>query len=145
METGKLVAFGHAHAPPCFAEQDRRGAAGGAAADNRNIITFHRQKVAEFAGKQKGSARVSRVGEGVSPSRTFLQRLFRRDAETSTREARATGTLRQTRRFMWFEHAAPCKEHAFVLTNQQMKLIDRFVSRELIVNLLFAIFVLSLV
>src|SRR5207249_2385387 len=42
-------------------------------------------------------------------------------------------------------HAAPCKEHAFVLTNQQMKLIDRFVSRELIVNLLFAIFVLSLV
>src|SRR2546423_1985826 len=42
-------------------------------------------------------------------------------------------------------HATPCKEHAFVLTNQQMKLIDRFVSRELIVNLLFAIFVLSLV
>src|SRR3982751_4037861 len=38
-----------------------------------------------------------------------------------------------------------CKRHAFVLTNQQMKLIDRFVSRELIVNLLFAIFVLSLV
>jgi len=38
----------------------------------------------------KGSARVSRVGEGVPRSRTSLQRLFRRDAETSTRDACAT-------------------------------------------------------
>src|SRR5204862_4331084 len=99
MKTGKLVAFEHDHASPCFAEQGRRGAAGGAAADNRNIITFHRQKVAEFAGKQRGSARVSRVGEGVSPSRTFLQRLFRRDTETSTRDTRATRNTAATRRF----------------------------------------------
>src|SRR5207244_6444880 len=60
VETGKLVAFEHDHASPCFAEQGRRGAAGGAAADNRNIITFHRQKVAEFAGKQR-VAHASRV------------------------------------------------------------------------------------
>ena len=42
-----------------------------------------------------GSARVSRVGDGASPSRTFLnvgatERLFRRDAETNTRDACAT-------------------------------------------------------
>src|SRR6266496_1880286 len=37
-----------------------------------------------------GSARVSRVGDDVSSSRTFLQRLFRRDAETNTRDACAT-------------------------------------------------------
>ena len=36
-----------------------------------------------------GSARVSRVGESVPLSRT-LKRSFRRDAETSTRDARAT-------------------------------------------------------
>src|SRR5262249_13390706 len=46
-----------------------------------------------------GSARVSRVGDGVSPSRTsptppsglqyyFQERLFHRDGETSTRDAR---------------------------------------------------------
>src|SRR3954454_15894496 len=38
-----------------------------------------------------------------------------------------------------------CKRCAFILTNSAVKLIDRFVSRELIVNILFAIFVLSLV
>ncbi len=38
-----------------------------------------------------GSARVSRVGDGVSPSRTS-KRLFRRDAETNTRDACATQT-----------------------------------------------------
>ena len=37
-----------------------------------------------------GSARVSRAGESVPLSRTFLGRLFRQDAETSTRDARAT-------------------------------------------------------
>ncbi len=59
-------------------------------------------------GSRLGSARVSRVGDGVTPSRTFLEaqprdgaqysrrRLprfessFRRDAETSTRDACAT-------------------------------------------------------
>src|SRR5437763_4955113 len=49
-----------------------------------------------------GSGRVSRGGDGVSPSRTFRlsvttararrreERLFRRDAETNARDARAT-------------------------------------------------------
>src|SRR5205085_6735645 len=37
-----------------------------------------------------GSARVSRVGDGIPPARTFLKRLFRRDAETNARDARAT-------------------------------------------------------
>jgi len=37
-----------------------------------------------------GSARVSRAGETVPVSRTFLRRLFRRDAETNTRDACAT-------------------------------------------------------
>src|SRR5438046_3069298 len=53
-----------------------------------------------------GSARVSRAGEGVPPSRTFLQRLFRRDAETSI-ETRAlpgnyVGYLLQTSRTLCF-------------------------------------------
>ncbi len=50
-----------------------------------------------------GSARVSRVGESVALSRTFrsaplrasadqMERLFRRDAETNTRDACATQT-----------------------------------------------------
>jgi excinuclease ABC subunit A len=44
-----------------------------------------------------GSARVSRVGDGVSPSRTSgrvarQESLFRRDAETNPRDARATQT-----------------------------------------------------
>jgi excinuclease ABC subunit A len=44
-----------------------------------------------------GSARVSRVGDGVSPSRTSgraarQESLFRRDAETNARDARATQT-----------------------------------------------------
>jgi len=43
-------------------------------------------------GKTPGSARVSRVGDGVSPSRTF-ERLFRRDAKTNARDARATQEL----------------------------------------------------
>src|SRR6184192_3098178 len=37
-----------------------------------------------------GSARVSRAGDDVSSSRTSLERLFRRDAETDTRDACAT-------------------------------------------------------
>jgi hypothetical protein len=37
-----------------------------------------------------GSAPVSRAGDCVSQSRTFLKRLFRRDAETNTRDACAT-------------------------------------------------------
>jgi len=37
-----------------------------------------------------GSARVSRVGDCVSQSRTFSGRSFRRDAETNTRDACAT-------------------------------------------------------
>src|SRR5438132_4774160 len=103
METGKLVAFEHDHASPCFAEQDRRGAAGGAAADNRNIITFHRQKVAEFAGKQR-VAHASRVLAKASRlSGPFVQRLFRRNTETRTRDTRATRKTAATRRFTWFE------------------------------------------
>src|SRR5207248_1635678 len=128
------------HASPCFAEQSRRGAAGGAAADNRNIIIFHRQKVAEFAGKQ----RVAHASHVLAKT-SRLRGLFYRDCFGETRKpARGTralpGTLRQRGGSRGLRHAAPCKEHAFVLTNQQMKLIDRFVSRELIVNLLFAIF-----
>src|SRR3982751_6827390 len=38
-----------------------------------------------------------------------------------------------------------CKRYGFILTNSAVKLIDRFVSREVIVNILFSIFVLSLV
>jgi hypothetical protein len=48
-----------------------------------------------------GSARVSRVGEGVPLSRTFQsmssvrkERLFRRDVETNTRDACATWITR---------------------------------------------------
>src|SRR5438552_10769858 len=42
--------------------------------------------------KHPGSARVSRAGDDVSSSRTF-GRLFRRDIETSTRDACATWSL----------------------------------------------------
>ena len=45
-----------------------------------------------------GRARVSRVGGGVSPSRTFLKRLFWRDAKTSTRDECATQTSAKTYR-----------------------------------------------
>jgi hypothetical protein len=72
--------------------------------------------------------------------------LFRRDAEIQhAGRARYPEHCGKRGGSRGLRDAAPCKEHAFVLTNQQMKLIDRFVSRELIVNLLFAIFVLSLV
>src|SRR5207253_2802949 len=56
VETRKFVPFEHDHASPCFAEQGRRGAAGGAAADDRNIIIFHREKVADFTAKQSEPA-----------------------------------------------------------------------------------------
>ena len=48
-----------------------------------------------------GSARVPRVGDDVSSSRTLLQRLFRRDAETNTRDACATRNYRLRRRKKW--------------------------------------------
>src|SRR5438477_11144114 len=41
------------------------------------------------------SARLSRAGNGASPLRTFPERLFRRDVETSTRDACATQTSRR--------------------------------------------------
>src|SRR4029077_1482237 len=93
----------HAHASPRFAEQDRRGAAGGAAADNRNIITFHRQKVAEFAGKQ----RVAHASRALARA-SRLRGLFCKDCFDETpKPARATralpGTLRQRGGFTWFE------------------------------------------
>src|SRR5438105_14279176 len=110
METGKLVAFEHDHASPCFAEQGRRGAAGGAAADNRNIITFHRQKVAEFAGKQRvaHASRVLAKASRVLAKASRLRGLFCKDCFGETpKPARGTralpGTLRGTRRFTWFE------------------------------------------
>src|SRR5437660_11224451 len=81
METGKLVAFEHDHASPCFAEQSRRGAAGGAAADNRNIIIFHRQKVAEFAGKQRVAHASSVLAKASS-----LRGLFDKDCFGVTRK-----------------------------------------------------------
>src|SRR5207302_11405689 len=56
VETRKLVSFEQDHASPCFAEQSRCGAAGGAAADDRNIIIFHREKVADFTAKQSERA-----------------------------------------------------------------------------------------
>src|SRR5437868_14084880 len=43
------------------------------------------------------------------------------------------------------QNCFPCQRVGFALTDGDVKLIDRFVSRELLVNLLFAIFVLSLV
>jgi len=44
--------------------------------------------------KLLGRARVSRVGDGVSPARTF-KRLFWRDAETNARDARAPQSRKQ--------------------------------------------------
>src|SRR3954471_16871874 len=65
-----------------------------------------------------GSARVSRVGDGVSPSRTF-GRLFWRDAKTNARDARAPqksnnafGELRQL----------PPVHRAFAFRTSQMRL-----------------------
>src|SRR5438876_2089467 len=52
-----------------------------------------------------GSARVSRAGDRVSRSRTF-ERLFRRDAETSTRDACATQKI-VVHRFFHFPHRGP--------------------------------------
>src|SRR5438874_6437383 len=84
VKTRKLVAFEHNHASPRFAEQDRRGAAGGAAADNRNIIIFHREKVADFAAKQSPgrdvrARRFWRPGRArVSPKQSFEKSAMRR-------------------------------------------------------------------
>src|SRR5438552_11271716 len=52
-----------------------------------------------------GSARVSRAGDRVSRSRTF-ERLFRRDAETSTRDACATQKI-VVHRFFNLPHRGP--------------------------------------
>src|SRR5438876_2894083 len=49
--------------------------------------------------KHPGSARVSRAGDDVSSSRTF-GRLFRRDIETSTRDACATWSLADRAQFL---------------------------------------------
>ena len=53
--------------------------------------------------RNRGSARVSRAGNGVAPLRTFVEStqakiksLLRRDTATSTRDARATQTLLTT-------------------------------------------------
>src|SRR5437868_14797005 len=117
MKTGKLVAFEHDHASPCFAEQSRRGAAGGAAADNRNIIIFHREKVAEFAGKQR-VAQASRVLAKASRLRGLFCKNCFGEGPKPARGTRATRNTAATRRFTCLRHAAPCKEHDFVLTNQ---------------------------
>src|SRR6266545_3797262 len=79
---------------------------------NRTLIDWdaYQPPRPEFIGvrvyaSDPGSARVSRAGDGVSPWRTFAsdsksqqkqcvkESMFRRDAETSTRDARATQTL----------------------------------------------------
>ena len=86
---------------------------------NKNLHEPERSRQSrEHAKFLPGSARVSRVGDCVSQSRTFLKRLFRRDAETNTRDACATQSSRATH--SW-EHSLPacrCRQpagkHAFV-------------------------------
>ena len=55
---------------------------------NENIFaTKHADQESRAIRDSLGSARVSRVGEGVLAIVNFFERLFRRDAETSTRDA----------------------------------------------------------
>src|SRR3954466_3788289 len=65
-----------------------------------------------------GSARVSRVGDGVSPSRTF-GRLFWRDAKTNARDARAP--QKSNNAFREFLELAPL-HRAFAFRTAQMRL-----------------------
>src|SRR5689334_25016864 len=72
VETREFLAFEDNDTTPRFAEQRCRGTTGGAAADDRHIIVFHPQKLADFATKQTRQGRLTRFARAGPGTRARL-------------------------------------------------------------------------
>src|SRR5450631_4013477 len=72
-----------------------------------------------------GSARVSRAGDGVLAIANFLKRLFRRDAETSTRDACAPQSKERDQSFRELRQFVPANS-AFSFFAAEMRLSQQF-------------------